>query len=207
MRMFLIMLVCACCLVACTPAKSDSVRVAPMPDKPASAKPVPSNPVLPDFAGQTLDLTNIDQDQKMALVSAKWRVHFPLPDNTWGYTFKKNGQFDYVNNSDSALMQRYRFTKGNWKLEDNQIQVQLSSYTKTDHDPVEDVLGLQFPDGTQYLKVPITDETWYTIGDLSDIVEKQVKGGYEIPMQLPLKTILFDQLSETKVVHIRYSSQ
>jgi len=109
-----------------------------------------------------------------------------------------------VDNSEEALKQRYRFADGEWRIVGNEIQVKMLAYRVADRDPVGDNIGLNFPEDTQYITVPIEDDTWHTIGTLESIRMGIVKDGYQFPPRITLHPLRFDKVLEEEHFYYKY---
>lgn len=156
-----------------------------------------------NLEGVPLDLETMSAEEKEAFLTGAWDLFFPTPNQNWGHRFRESGIYRYVDNSSEALKQRYRFTDGEWRIEGNIIKIRILSYRISDKDPVEDVLGLDFPQDTKYITVPVEDDTWYTIGTLESIRTGIVKDGYQFPPRITLHPLRFDKVLEEEHFYYR----
>jgi len=167
------------------------------------AEPEQEKILVENLEGTPLDIDLMSDDEKKIYLTGIWMLFFPTPEPNWGYQFRENGSLLYVDNSEEALKQRYRFTDGEWRIVGNEIQVKMLAYRVADRDPVEDIIGLNFPEDTQYITVPVEDDTWHTIGTLESVRTRIVRNGLEFPPRITLHPLIFDRVLDEEEYYYR----
>ncbi len=153
--------------------------------------------------GQFLNCDLLSETEKEQFLIGAWDIYFPTPNSNWGHRFLVDYTYKYVDFSRKALLQRYWYTDGLWRIVGNDIQIKILSYRMSDRDAVNDEIGFGFPDGAQYITVPIQDDNWYTIGTLESIAVGIIKEGLVFPPRIALNPILFDKVSTEEYYYYR----
>lgn len=176
--------------------------------KPTSQEiPVPNRlPTVENREGKAIDLSPLSQEEKENLLYGDWMIYFPTPNQNWGFGFKRDHRFNYVDNSVASLKQRYRWTSGNWRLSDNSIEIQITSYTIQDRDPVEGPFGLGFPPESKSVQKLVGNETWLRIGTLESLRIGLVDAGVEYPPRITLLPLFFDKVQEKSVEYYQFTN-
>ena len=169
---------------ASQPARAEESVQAPVAsDEPEPAEP---EPLVENAEGEPLPLDSMTIEEKEAFLfdsvtpekgefpSAAWEIFFPTPNENWGHQFEADGAYSYWDHSAEAIRARYYYTDGIWRIEGNTIQVQLSRYVMYDEEPVEVEPGIWQRSSDRFsvsgrTEVPITDDTWHTIGTLESV--------------------------------------
>ena len=155
---------------ASQPARAEESVQAPV----ASGEPAEPEPLVENAEGEPLPLDSMTIEEKEAFLLAVWDIFFPTPNENWGHRFRPDYVYRYVDHSAEATRARYYHTDGIWRIEGNTIQVQLSQYVMYDEEPVEVVPGIWQRSSDRFsvsghTEVPITDDTWHTIGTLESV--------------------------------------
>ena len=175
----------------------------------------PSSPVISDSnrapaienrEEKAIDLSSLTQDEKENLLYGDWMVHFPTPNLNWGFSFKRDHRFNYVDNSVTSLKQRYRWTTGNWRLTENNLEIQITSYTIQDSDPIEGPFGLDFPPESKLIQKSVGNDTWFRIGTLESLRIGLVNAGVEYPPKIVLLPVLFDKVQESPMEYYQFTN-
>ena len=163
---------------ASQPARAEESTQAPV----ASDEPAEPEPLVENAEGEPLPLDSMTIEEKEGFLfdsvtpekgefpSAAWEIFFPTPNENWGHQFEADGAYTYWDHSAEAIQARYYYTDGIWRIEGNTIQVQLSQYAMHDEEAVEVVPDIwRIPASSGDTEVPITDDTWHTIGTLESV--------------------------------------
>ena len=154
------------------PARAEESVQAPVAsDEPDPAEP---EPLVENAEGEPLPLDSMTIEEKKAFLSTAWEIFFPTPNENWGHQFKLDGAYTYWDHSAKAKQERFWLTEGLWRIDDDLIQVQLSQYVMYDEEPVEVEPGIWQRSSDRFsvsghTEVPITDDTWHTIGTLESV--------------------------------------
>ena len=150
------------------PARAEESVQAPVAsDEPEPAEP---EPLVENAEGEPLPLDSMTIEEKEGFLLAVWDIFFPTPNENWGHRFRPDYVYRYVDHSAEATRARYYYTDGIWRIEGNMIQVQLSQYVMHDEEAVEVVPDIwRIPTSSGHTEVPITDDTWHTIGTLESV--------------------------------------
>ena len=173
-------------------------------EEPQQAEPEQEEVLVENLEGIPLDVDSMSDVEKKIYLTGIWMLFFPTPEPNWGYQFRENGSLLYVDNSEEALKQRYRLTDGEWRIVGNEIQVKMLAYRVADRDPVEDIIGLNFSEDTQYITVPVEDDTWHTIGTLESVRTGIVRDKWEFPPRITLHPLVFDRVLDEEYHYYQY---
>ena len=153
--------------------------------------------------GYSLDIATMNDEEMEAFLIGIWYIFYPTPNQNWGHDFSDDHSYEYWDQSLDAMQNRYRFTVGKWRINEDTIQVQLSSYQIADRDAEEDIFGYGFPSDTEYINVSVEDDNWYTIGTLESIRTGIVKYGQEFPPRITLHPLMLDEVLDEEVQYWR----
>lgn len=153
---------------ASQPARAEESVQAPVAsDEP---EPVEPEPLVENAEGEPLPFDSMTIEEKEGFLSTSWEIFFPTPNENWGHQFEADGAYTYWDHSAEAKQERFWLTEGLWRIDDDLIQVQLSQYVMYDEEAVEVVPDIwRIPASSGHTEVPITDDTWHTIGTLESV--------------------------------------
>lgn len=158
--------------------------------------------------GFPLNLSELSQEEKEKILVGVWNLFFPTPNNNWGYRFQKDYEFRYVDNSDKAALERYKLSRGRWRLtKTNDIEIINESYLEYNKDAEESGMGLSFPLDAELIEVPIENSQWIKIGSLESVRTGIVIEQWDFPPQIILHPILFDTVLENEIKYYKFSDE
>ena len=172
-------------------------------EEPQRVEPEKEEILVENLEGIPLDIDSMSDEEKEAFLTGAWDLFFPTPASNWGHRFRDNNVYRYVDLSPNAAKQRYWFTDGEWRIEGDAIQIKLTSYRMSDRDAVETPFGLDFPSDTEYITVPVEDDTWHTIGTLESVRTGIVRDKWEFPPRITLHPLIFDRVLDEEYHYYR----
>ncbi|MDR2607131.1 MAG: hypothetical protein LBC57_01960 [Treponema sp.] len=173
-----------------------------------------------DLEGYPMDIEAMDEQEKNKFLCGPWLGELILSDNSvkWGYMFNDDGSFIYLDMTQEAIREGYLTTRGQWRLNNNEIEILITGYETSDreaisgpyYNPLYDDYSesereefaqrwahlFRYPLETKRIMHIAADSTWETIGSMESLKTGLILYGQNILPKIYLNKLILDKRTE-----------